>query len=491
MNVMERYIVAIDQSTSASKVFLIDAQGEITRQYSREHQQFYPKAGYVEHDADEIWRNVADGIIKVTQRLMPAQLAALSICNQRETTVIWERATGRPLCHAIVWQDVRGEALCDELKEHAEYVRSKTGLALSAYYSAAKAASVLRENPKLRHRAEAGEVCIGTVDSYLIYRLTSGRAFATDVSNASRTQLCDIRALAWDDGLCKLFGIPSTCLPEIRPSDAIYGKISYQGLPCGISITGVMGDSHAALFGHGCHKAGMAKATFGTGSSVMLNVGEAVIASSNGLSSSVGFGFRGSTCYVLEGNVTCSGDTLCWLRDEAGMIDDINEVEALAASVKDTDGVFFIPAFSGLGAPYFDGRARAALLNMNRSTTRAHIVRAALESIVYQDVDILLAMARDAGRLPSAINADGGPSRNRLLMQRLADLAGIPVRRSATLELSALGTAYMAGLAVGMFSNFDTIPSVGRQGESYQPSLDDTARGEQMAQWYAAVARCR
>ena len=488
---MARNVIAIDQSTSASKVFLMDSQGQIIRRHSAAHQQFYPAPGHVEHDAEEIWRNVREGIAAVCEGIDPAELAAIGISNQRETTVLWDRTTGQPVCRAVVWQDVRGEALCESLRAHADRVTERTGLALSAYYPAAKAASVLREQPRLRDMARAGNLCIGTVDSYLIFRLTGGRVFATDVSNASRTQLCDIRALCWDAELCALFDIPAACLPEIRPSDAGFGSTACEGLPAGLPITGVMGDSHAALFGQGCLRRGTAKATFGTGSSVMMNVGDTAPISRNGLSVSVGFGFQGQTCYVLEGNVTSSGDTLCWLRDEARMVEDVAEVEAIAATVPDAGGVYLVPAFSGLGAPYFDGQARAAILGLSRGTGRAQIVRAALESMAYQDADIIDAMRRDADEPLRELRADGGPTRNALLMQLLADMLGCEVRCAAQSELSALGAGYMAGIAARAYPSLEGIPAFCKRGNSYVPGMDEARREARLAGWRDAVAACR
>lgn len=482
------YVIAVDQSTSSTKVFLIDGQGEIVSRFSREHRQFYPKPGYVEHDMEEVWQNVQEGVRTLTEDLPPKSVRALAISNQRETTVFWDRQTGRPVCHAVVWQDVRGAELCESMQEHAKEVRQMTGLQLSPYYPAAKAASVLQSSPALRQMAEEGALCIGTVDSYLIYRLTGGASFCTDVSNASRTQLMNLSTLRWDNRLTKLFGIPMDCLPAILPSDGAFGSVCVEGLPR-LPIAGVMGDSHAALFGQGCLKPGMAKGTYGTGSSVMMNVGSAPIFSENGLSSSVGFGFQGQICYVLEGNVTCCGDTLCWLRDQAEMLGDIQEAEALANSVESTEGVYLVPAFSGLGAPYFDGTARAILCGMNRGTTRAHIVRAALESMAYQDADILEGMQRDMGEPLQELRVDGGPTRNRLLMQWQATLLGCPVQRSGQSELSALGVGYMAGIQTGVYQGLDSIPQ--RRGERYLPTLPEKQRQALMSGWREAVSRCR
>ncbi len=484
---MAEYVISIDQSTSASKVFLVNARGEIVRRFSKAHRQSYPHPGWAEHDAQEIWENVREGVETVKKDIPSAQIAAIAISNQRETTVLWDRQTGLPCAPAIVWQDVRAQALCDSLKESADSVRKKTGLALSPYYPAAKAACVLREDAVLAEKMKEDTLCIGTVDSYLIYRMTGGKCFFTDISNAGRTQLFDLSALAWDAGLCDLFGISLTALPAIRASDGQFGTY----LDTGIPITGVLGDSHAALFGQGCHSRGMTKATFGTGSSVMMNVGLSPVFSENGLSASVGFGFQGKTHFALEGNVTCSGDTLIWLRDEAKLIASIDEAEQIASSVSDTGGVFLVPAFSGLSAPYFDGQARAAILGMNRASTHAHIVRAALESLAYQDADILLAMEKDTKSPIAALRADGGPTGNALVMQTLSDLTGANVVCTKHSELSALGAGFMAGITRGVYEDFAHIPAVQDSGRIYTPQIGEMDRKNKMQAWRSAVARCR
>ena len=487
---MKKYVIALDQSTSASKVFLLDKNGSIVRRFSKEHKQFYPAPGYVEHDADEIYRNVVEGIINVIREIPTEEIACLSISNQRETTVLWDRKTGVPVCPAVVWQDVRGAYITDELADHAEAVHQKTGIFLSPYFPAAKAAAVFREHPGILKRAEAGEVCVGTVDSYLIYRLTGCTAFLTDVSNASRTQLMDLKKLAWDPELLALFGIPAIAMAkEIVHSDSDFGEIQVKGIPAGIRITGVMGDSHAALFGNGCHSAGMAKATYGTGSSVMLNVGSTPVLSSHGLSASVGFGWKGEVCYVLEGNITCSGDTLVWLRDEMKMIDSVKDVEAIAASVPSTEGVQLIPAFSGLGAPYFDNNARAIICGINRGTNRAHVIRAALESIAQQDADVLDAMQLDFGAPVREIFADGGPASNQLLMQFQADMGSCNVTCASASELSALGAGYMGGIAAGLYPSFDEIEERKKETRSYHPQMNDADRAALRAGWKAAIAQ--
>lgn len=472
------YALSIDQSTSGTKVALVDERGVVVRKASMPHAQYHPAPGRAEHDAAEIWRNVQELIGKV----WIDGIQALGIANQRETTVIWDCATGEPVCPAVVWQDVRGEALCQSLAAHADDVRQRTGLTLSPYYPAAKLAAVLAERPGLRMRAEAGELRAGTIDSYLIYRLTGGAVFATDISNASRTQLLNLKSLEWDDALLRLFDIPKSMLaPAILHSDAAFG--TYRGVP----ITGVLGDSHASLFGHGCHAPRMVKTSYGTGSSIMMNVGEKPVFSQNGLSASVGFGYRGAVCYVLEGNITCSADTLVWLRDGLELIDDIGQAEQIARRVPSTDGVQLVPAFSGLGAPYFDSGARALLCGMSRGTTRAHVVRAALESIAQQNADVLSAMARDAGAPVSALNADGGGSVNRLLMQLQADLVPCRVRASLEPDLTALGAAQMAGLSVGLYKAFKPAPHAAE----YEPLMSGQDRVALRAAWAAAIRRAR
>ncbi len=475
-------VLAIDQSTSGTKAILVNARGEIVRRATLPHKQHYPAPGRVEHDANEIYANT----LKLIGEVGRGEIAAMAIANQRETTVVWDRKTGEPVCPAVVWQDVRAEGLCRSLFEHAERVLDKTGLLLSPYYPAAKLAAVLQEHPDVKRRAEAGELCAGTVDSYLLYRLTNGKTFATDVSNASRTQLMNLRTLAWDDELLDIFGIPESLLAErILPSDAAFGERDGAPIRC------VLGDSHASLFGHGCHAQGMVKTSYGTGSSLMLNVGEAPVLSRHGLSASVGFGFQGRVCYVLEGNITCSADTLVWLKEELRLIDDIAEVEAIASSVPGTDGVTLVPAFSGLGAPYFDSNARAILCGMNRGTTRAHVVRAALLSIAHQNADVLDAMRKDTGLPVRALHADGGGSVNKLLMQAQADFAGCEVRCSPEKDLTALGAAYMAGLAAGLYLSFDGIGGRAPHAASYAPAMDADQVRVVREGWADAVRRAR
>jgi glycerol kinase len=469
---MKRYVLAIDQSTSASKAFLIDRQGVIFREHSIPHKQSYPMPGFVEHDAAEIWANVWNALAVVSDGIPADEIACLSISNQRETTVFWDRETGEAVRPAVVWQDTRAQGLCDELKDKAAFVREKTGLLLSPYYPAAKAAWVLRDG------LPTDGLCIGTIDSYLIYRMKSGKTFACDVTNASRMQLMDLDARRWDETLCGLFGVPMDCLPEIRPSDSYFGE--YHGIP----IIGVMGDSHAAFFGQGCAKPGDMKATYGTGSSVMLHTGHAPALSDKGLSASVGYCFQDKTCYVQEGNITCSGDTLNWLC-EVGLLGNAGEAESIAATVQDTQGVYLVPAFNGLGAPRFDGNARAVLCGMNRNATQAHIIRAGIESIAFQVADVVNAMAVK----PNIIRADGKPSGNALLMQFQADILGCDVIAAPSSALSALGAAYMGGIIAGMWDDVDSIPSRKRTGAVYHPQMNPAKRDALLAGWTNAVMK--
>ncbi len=475
-----KYVIAVDQSTAGTKALLIDQNGNAVRRESRPHHQYYPAPGRVEHDAEEIFQNTVQVISAVSEGIAPADIASLAIANQRETTVLWEKGTGKPLCPALVWQDVRAEALCASLSDGATMVEQATGLALSPYYSAAKAAHAIREYGLT-------DYCFGTIDSYLVYRLTGGNVFATDVSNASRTQLMNLTNLAWDSGVCALFGIQVSSLPEIRHSDASFGTTSASGIPSGIPIMGVLGDSHASLYGQGCQEPGMVKTSYGTGSSIMMNVGSAPVRSTRGLSSSVGYGFKGSVCYVLEGNITCSADTLVWLRDQLELFPDLPTLDRLAETVPDAGGVTLVPAFSGLGAPYFDTAARAILCGISRGTTRAHVARAALESIAQQNADVLDAMAGDLGKPVSVLSADGGGTVNKLLMQLQADLVPCRVKVAAYPDLSAMGAGLMSGQSAGLFDHF-IAPELAAE---YAPQMPETARKSLRHEWADAVRRAR
>lgn len=464
---MAKTILALDQSTSASKAFLLNQRAEIIARSAYPHAQRYPAPNYVEQDADQIWRDCK----RALDDIMPGEKPlALALCNQRETLIFWDKMTGEPLGPAIGWQDTRAADWCAERKDESQWIQELSGLPLSPYYSAAKIAAVLKAHPDWTDRA-----LLGTMDSYLIYRLTNGRAFKTDVSNASRTQLMNLRTLTWDDELCAFFGVPRSCLPEIESSDAVFGETDDS-----IPIIGVMGDSQASLFGQNCVRMGMAKATYGTGSSVMVNIGEAIQQIPDGLTQSVGFRYESKTHYVLEGNVISCADTLTWLVNELGLYKDVDELCELAAGAKDAGGVSLIPAFSGLGAPYNDESARALLFGMSRGTTKKHIAYAALESIAQQDAAVLRAM----GIPLKELRVDGGPTKNAQLMQLQADLLNCPVQCTAQSELSAVGAALMAGRKLGLYTGHP-LESAAR----YEPAMSENERNPRLSAWQTAVAR--
>lgn len=483
-----KYIIAIDQSTSGTKTALLNEQMQFVKVCKKSHEQFYPHPGYAEHDAEEIWNNVCSLLVEVTEGVNKSDIVALGIANQRETTVLWEKSTGKPVHKAIVWQDVRAKAVTDPLMSHSDEIVKITGLVPSPYYSAAKAADVLRNNPDLMARAKNGEICFGTIDSYLLYRLTDGEVFATDVSNASRTQLMDLETLSWSQKMKDYFEFPTELnFAEIRYSDASFGQISSIPELAGIKISSLLGDSHASFYGHGCLNPGMIKTSYGTGSSIMMNIGPAPKWSDNGLSTSVGFGLGGRVCYVLEGNVTCSADTLIWVRDGLKLIDSMDELDE-ANSVDTTDGVYLVPAFSGLGAPWFDENASGVICGINRGTTRAHILRAALASIAHQNADVLEAMNKDTGISVSQLRADGGGSSNPLLMQMQSDYVGCKVSASAEKELTLWGVAKAAGVGVGLFCENDYFSSISRE---YDPHFNAEQRAKERNGWMRALEKCR
>lgn len=482
-------MMAIDQSTAGTKVLLIDENGQIRHKVERPHRQIYPQPGWVEHDAEEIWQNVLAlaSQLPTDAGIGFSQIIGLALTNQRETTIAWDRQTGQPLAPAVVWQCQRGEAVCRRLEKHSGLIRQKTGLTLSAYYPAAKAAWLLEHIPDLQDRAKNGKVCIGTVDSYLLFRLTGGQVFATDMSNASRTQLFNLDTLAWDQDIAGWFGIPLEALPQVLPSDSRFGYTAPGLLPHSLPIAGIMGDSHAALFGQGCISEGMAKATYGTGSSIMLNAGRTKAEPPEGIAASLAWGWRGEVHYVLEGNVTSSGDTLKWICDELELVKTVREIDDLSELVEDTNGAYLVPAFSGLGAPYFDSGARAALIGLSRGTRKAHVARAALESIAYQNDAVVTAM----GVRLQDLRADGGPTRSDVLMQFQADLLGCPVRCNAAREISALGAAYMGGLTLGFYDNLQNIPAMRQQGRTFMPRQPAEYVSRLRAGWQDAVRRVR
>ncbi|TWT91054.1 Glycerol kinase [Pseudobythopirellula maris] len=487
-------LLAIDQSTSATKAILFDPQGRAVDAESREHRQLYPRPGWVEHDAEEIWQNTLSvvGALCTRQRELADQALGVAITNQRETVVVFDRATGKPLAPAIVWQCRRGDAVCDELRTagHEAIVQAKTGLKLDAYFSASKLAWLVRERPEIAERLRSGDALIGTIDAYLIYRLTGGAVHATDTSNASRTLLYDIGALAWDDELCGLFGVPVAALPEVRESFAHFGETDLGGAFRGPKpICGVMGDSQASLFAQRCYATGEAKATFGSGTSVLVNIGPECRMPEAGAVAALAWVHRGEPTYAWEGIINYSAATIAWLKDQLGLIDDAATTGELASSVEDNGGVYLVPAFAGLSAPHWRPDARGAILGMTAHTTRAHVVRAALESIALQIRDVLDAMADEGSPRPAMLFADGGPTRNEVLMQMVADLARVEVTVAQLPESSATGAVLAGLLGLGVVGSFDELRGLTRETRVYRPELPEPRADELVAGWRAAVRR--
>jgi glycerol kinase len=474
-------ILALDQGTTSSRAILFDERANILAVAQREYRQIYPRPGWVEHDPEEIWSTQISVAAEAIERVPGVEVAAIGITNQRETTVVWDRRTGRPLHNAIVWQDRRTASFCDELREHEALFRARTGLVLDAYFSGTKLRWIL-------DRIEAGDVAFGTVDTWLIWRLTNGRAHVTDPTNASRTLMFDIHRGVWDSELLDLLGIRNVALPEVRPSSGTVAETA-EGLPipAGIPIAGIAGDQQAALFGQRCTRAGMAKNTYGTGSFLVMNTGAEVVTSTHGLLATM---ICEPRQYALEGSIFITGAAVKWLRDSLGLIRSAADVEPLAASVDDTNGVVFVPAFTGLGTPHWDGYARGAIVGLTLGATSAHIARATLESIALQSADVLEAMRRDSGIALSELRVDGGASVNDLLMQIQADVAGIPVIRARTAETTALGAAYLAGLAVGFWSP-ETIDAQWQAERTFTPRISADERAAKIAAWHRAVERAK
>jgi glycerol kinase len=495
MSVSEKFILALDQGTTSSRAIIFGHEGQILSLAQQEFEQIYPHPGEVEHDPEAIWNSQLSVAREALQRagISAGQVAAVGITNQRETTILWERATGRPVANAIVWQSRVSAPICDRLKAEGleKTFRERTGLVLDAYFSGTKIKHLLDTVPGLRSRAEQGEVLFGTVDSFLLWRLTGGRRHATDVSNASRTLLFNIRTLNWDEDLLKILGVPRAMLPEVLSSSEVYGQTEAAVLGAPVPIAGVAGDQQAALFGQACFQPGMAKNTYGTGCFALLNTGAKPVASQKGLLTSVAWRIGAEVNYCLEGAVFIAGAVVQWLRDGLRIIATSGEVEALAASARDSAGVYFVPAFVGLGAPYWDPYARGTIIGITRDTTQAHIARAALQSIAYQTFDVLRLMQEEAGlRLPH-LKVDGGAACNALLMQFQADLLDVPVRRPAVLETTALGAAYLAGLATGYWKDRQEISTHWSLEREFTPHLPAPQREQLCRRWDQAVARSR
>ena len=484
-------ILALDQVTTSSRAMLFDHSAHTLAMVQREFTQHFPQPGWVEHDADEIWATQLAVAQQAIANRPDARIAAIGITNQRETTVLWDRATHCPVAAAIVWQDRRTANFCEELKAagHEQMIREKTGLVIDAYFSGTKLKWLLDNVPGARERAERGELAFGTIDSWLIFKLTKGKVHATDVSNASRTLLFNIHALEWDDQLLTLMDIPRSVLPQIVSSSAVLGHTGCDGLPKGIPIAGVAGDQQAALFGQACHQPGMAKNTYGTGCFMLMNTGETPVASRNRLLTTVAWRIGDTTHYALEGSVFMAGAAVQWLRDGLGILEKSADVEALAMSVADSGGVYLVPAFVGLGAPYWDANARAAILGLTRGSTRAHIARATIEAIAFQSAELGHAMRNDAAIDLTELRVDGGAAVNNLLMQFQADLLGIPIVRPTITETTALGAAFLAGLAVGYWRDQDEIALLWSRERSFAPMISRVEADEKMRGWRRAVER--
>lgn len=489
----QKYILSIDQGTSGTKAVLFNSDGELICRHTCSHRQIYPKPGWVEHDAEEIYDKTLEAL-RVAIELSGIhyeQITAVSISNQRETIVVWDKRTGKPVYNAIVWQCQRGTEICSRLASDGieALIQEKTGLKLSPYFSAAKIKWILDHVPGAKENAENGHLIFGTMDSWLLWKLTDGKVHATDYSNASRTQLFNIKTLSWDIEILKLFGIPLSMAPSVYYSDYIFGTISPSLGIGNIPITGVMGDSHAALFGQNCFNSGMVKATYGTGSSIMANIGKSPVWSKKGLVTSLAWGINGEIEYVLEGNINCTGATIKWLVDDLELISSSREAGNIAASVVSNEGVYLVPAFVGLSAPYWDSEARASITGMTRGTKKAHIVRAAEESIAYQIKDIVDLIKDESGIILSDLRVDGGPTRDDFLMQFQADVLNLPVSRPKIEELSAIGAAFMAGLATGVWSCKEEICHLRKTDPAFMPSMQESLRINLYKGWREAVDR--
>lgn len=491
---MKKYILSFDQGTTSSRAIIFDHDGNICGVSQKEFKQIFPKAGWVEHDAMEIWGSqsgVAREVLE-TVGVRPEEVAAIGITNQRETTVVWDKNTGRPVYNAIVWQCRRTASICDELKRKGweKKIRDKTGLVIDAYFSATKIKWILDNVPGAREKADNGDLLFGTIDTWLIWNLTRGRVHVTDYSNASRTMLYNIKELKWDDEILEELNIPKSMLPEVKPSSTVYGytdERTFGGAE--IPIAGIAGDQQAALFGQSCYNQGTAKNTYGTGCFMLMNTGEKPVESKNGLLTTIAWGIDNKVYYALEGSVFIAGAAIQWLRDSLRLVYDAPQTEYYANLVEDTDGVYVVPAFTGLGAPYWDMYARGAVLGLTRGTKREHLVRATLESLAYQTKDILEAMQQDSGIELKSLKVDGGASANNFLLQFQSDILGVPVMRPSVVETTALGAAFLAGLAVKFWNNQQEIQSVCQIDKIFESKMDNEIRIKKYRGWKKAVKR--
>ena len=488
---MKRFLLALDQGTTSSRALIVDQNATVCAVAQREFKQIFPQNGWVEHDAEEIWNSQLEVAREALSKasITANAIEAIGITNQRETTVVWNSDTGKPIYHAIVWQDKRTTERCEALKAagSAEMIRSKTGLVIDSYFSATKIEWILDQVEGARALAEAGKLKAGTIDSWLIYNLTKGERHVTDVTNASRTLLYNINTLSWDEELLELFRIPKNMLPEVVASSAVLGQSSKEILGATIPIAGIAGDQQSALFGQHCTEVGMVKNTYGTGCFMLMNIGDKPVLSEANLLTTVAWQIGDKVTYALEGSVFIAGAVVQWLRDSLGFIEASSEVEALAASVPDSEGVYFVPAFVGLGAPYWEPYVRGQITGLTRGTTKAHIARAALDAIAFQTMDILEAMQKDSGNSIKALKVDGGASNNNLLMQFQADILQTPVIRPHEVESTALGAAYLAGLATGFFESTAQIASLQNQSQTFNPGPMNDRLSSAIKGWHKAI----
>lgn len=488
---MSRYVLGIDQSTQGTKALLFDEEGSLVCRCDLPHKQYIDEKGWVEHDPEEIYANTVAVVKNLVEKagIDKNDLAVLGISNQRETAMVWDRATGKPVYNAVVWQCARGAKICDQIEAdgHGEMIRSHTGLQLSPYFSAAKIAWVLQNVEGAKEKADRGELCCGTIDSWLVYKLTGGKEFRTDYSNASRTQMFNITSLAWDEEVCHLFGIPTSCLAQLTDSDGEYGMTDFDGyLEHPIPIRGVLGDSHGALFGQGCVEKGMIKTTYGTGSSIMMNIGKEPVFSKR-VVTSLAWKLNGEVNYVLEGNINYTGAVITWLKDDLKLIDSPAETEGLALAANPSDKTYLVPAFTGLGAPYWDSDAAGVLTGLTRTTKKNEVVRAGLDCIAYQITDVVEAMSEESGIAIGELRVDGGPTRNGYLMQFQSDIARVNVQVPSAEELSGIGAAYAAGIAAGIYTREEVFAKMTRR--KFEPKMGEDERNSKYAGWKAAVAQ--
>ena len=488
---MAKYVMALDAGTTSNRCILFNEKGEMCSVAQKEFTQFFPKPGWVEHDADEIWATQYEVAKQAMENVgaTAADIAAIGITNQRETTIVWDKATGEPVHHAIVWQCRRTAEYCDSLKDKGlvDKIREKTGLVIDAYFSGTKIRWILENVPGARQRAEAGELLFGTVETWLIWKLTKGKVHVTDYSNASRTMLFNINTLQWDDEILAELNIPKCMLPEAKPSSCVYGEADPSLFGGPIKIGGAAGDQQAALFGQTCYKAGEAKNTYGTGCFLLMNTGEKPIFSKNGLVKTIAWGLDGKVNYALEGSVFVAGASIQWLRDQLRVVDTAPDSEYMATRVKDTAGCYVVPAFTGLGAPYWDQYARGVIVGLTRGCNKYHIVRATVESLAYQVNDVLQAMKADSGIDLAALNVDGGASANNFLMQTQADISGCPVNRPSCVETTAMGAAYLAGIAVGYWKDKEDVIANTSLDRTFTPAISAEERETRIKGWKKAV----